>query len=79
MERAGRGERFAQFWRLQPRTYLQAWLYAVLSIGVPGLIAWALATTDLQRQILALGCPVGIVVSGLAQSWYLHQRKREGR
>jgi len=79
VERAGRGERFAQFWRLQPRTYLQVWLYTVLSIGVPGLITWAFATTDLQRQILALGCPVGIVVSGLAQSWYLHQRKREGR
>jgi hypothetical protein len=80
VRRTGWGHRIVQFCRWKPSTYQQVWLFAVFGFGVPGFIIWSVIGTQLSWPSAALSYAVSVTFfSGLAQSWRLNQRRRNGR
>jgi hypothetical protein len=69
---SGWGDRVARVWRWRPSTYRQVWIFAVLGLGMPGLIIWAV-----EEQQHSLIYAVSITFfSGLGQSWQLNRRRQ---
>jgi hypothetical protein len=66
------GDRVVRSWRWEPSTYLQAWLLAVLTFGVAGIILWLVIGTQVWWPVVAIAFAFAVTINGLTLNWALY-------
>jgi hypothetical protein len=77
VDRTGRWQRIAQFFRWKPSSYGQVWLSAVLGFGVPGFVIWSVVGHRPPYAGFTYAASITFF-GGLGQSWRLNRRRQRG-